>query len=39
MIIHEAIKEASLRLKDQKIKSFILDSEILMSQVLNKKNI
>ena len=37
MIIHEAIKEASLRLKDQKIKSFILDSEILMSQVLNKK--
>tara|TARA_Y100001970_G_scaffold222384_1_gene273494 strand:- start:1998 stop:2843 length:846 start_codon:yes stop_codon:yes gene_type:complete len=37
MIIQEAIKEASLKLKDQNIKSFILDSEILMSKVLNKK--
>ena len=37
MIIKEVINDASLRLKDQKIKSFILDSEILMSEVLNKK--
>ena len=37
MIIQKAIKEASLKLKDQNIKSFILDSEILMSKVLNKK--
>ena len=36
MIIQEAIKEASLKLKDQNIKSFILDSEILMSKALNK---
>ena len=37
MIIQEAIKEASLTLKKNNIKSSILDSEILMSKVLKKK--
>ena len=39
MIIQEAIKEASLTLKKNNIKSSILDSEILMSKVLKKKRI
>ena len=37
MTIKEAINNASLKLKGQNIKSFILDSEILMSRALNKK--
>ena len=36
MNIEEAIKEASQLLKRKKIKSALLDSEILMSKVLNK---
>tara|TARA_Y100001958_G_C21218759_1_gene544151 strand:- start:731 stop:1573 length:843 start_codon:yes stop_codon:yes gene_type:complete len=37
MIIKTAIYNASLELKKKKINSFLLDSEILMSKVLNKK--
>ena len=37
MRIRTAITKASLELKNKKIKSFLLDSEILMSKVLNKK--
>ena len=37
MLIRTAIKEEYLKLKKKNIKSFLLDSEILMSKVLNKK--
>ena len=37
MIIRSAINEAFLELKNKNIKSSLLDSEILMSKVLNKK--
>ena len=37
MIIRTAINEACLELKKKNIKSFLLDSEILMSKALNKK--
>ena len=37
MIIRTAINEAYLKLKKKNIKSFLLDSEILMSKVLDKK--
>ena len=37
MIIRTAINEAFLELKNKNIKSSLLDSEILMSKVLNKK--
>ena len=37
MIIRTAINEAYLQLKKKNIKSFLLDSEILMSKVLDKK--
>ena len=37
MLIRTAIDEAYLELKKKNIKSFLLDSEILMSKVLNKK--
>ena len=37
MLIRTAIDEAYLKLKKKNIKSFLLDSEILMSKVLNKK--
>ncbi len=37
MIIRTAINEACLELKSKNIKSCLLDSEILMSKVLNKK--
>ena len=37
MIIRTAIYEASLELKKKKIKSYLLDSEILMSKVLKKE--
>ena len=37
MIIRTAINEASLELKKNNIKSALLDSEILMSKVLNKR--
>ncbi len=36
MDIEKAIKEASINLKKKKIRSALLDSEILMSKVLNK---
>ena len=37
MIIRKAIHEASLKLKKNNIQTSVLDSEILMSKVLNKK--
>jgi len=37
MIIRDAINEASLKLKKKNIKSSLLDSEILMSKVFNKR--
>ena len=37
MIIRTAIDKANIKLKDKKIESFLLDSEILMSKALNKK--
>ena len=37
MIIRTAINEASLELKKNNIKSALLDSEILMSKVLNER--
>ena len=37
MIISKAIDEASLELKKNNIQTSVLDSEILMSKVLNKK--
>ena len=37
MIIRTAINKAFLELKNKNIKSSLLDSEILMSKVLNKK--
>ena len=37
MMIRTAINEASLELRNKNIKSSLLDSEILMSKVLNKK--
>ena len=37
MIIRKAIDEASLELKKNNIQTSVLDSEILMSKVLNKK--
>ena len=39
MIIRTAINEAFLELKNRNIKSPLLDSEILMSKVLNKEEI
>ena len=39
MNIDEAIKEASILLKKNNIKSSKLDSEILMSKVIQKKEI
>ena len=36
MIIRAAINDAYLELKKKNIESYILDSEILMSKVLNK---
>ncbi len=37
MNIHNAIQEANLKLKENNIKSFQLDTEILMSKVLKKR--
>ena len=37
MMIRTAINEASLELRNKNIKSSLLDSEILMSKVLNKR--
>ena len=39
MIIRTAIDKANIKLKDKKIESFLLDSEILMSKALNKKRL
>ena len=37
MIIQEAIKEASIKLKKKNIESYLLDSELLMSKALNEE--